>query len=56
MHIRSTPAEDWREVTGVLADLRDEGVDLKAPAIVYWPIWQKNFGGGKYFWKTFGMR
>jgi len=48
MHIRSTPADDWREVIGVLADLRDEGVDPKAPAIVYWPVWQKNFGGGNF--------
>ncbi len=41
--IRPTLKDDWREVIGVVADLRDEGVDQKAPAIVYWPLLQKNF-------------
>ena len=44
--IRSSLTDDWREIVGVLGDLRDDGVDQKAPAIVYWPIWQKNFRGG----------
>ncbi len=35
--------DDWREVIGVVADLRDDGVDRKAPSIVYWPLLQKNF-------------
>ena len=26
---------------GVIADLRDDGIDGKAPTIVYWPLWQK---------------
>jgi predicted permease len=41
--VRPTLKDDWREVIGVVADLRDEGVDQKAPAIVYWPLLQKNF-------------
>jgi len=41
--IRPTLKDDWREVIGVVADLRDEGVDHKAPGIVYWPLLQKNF-------------
>lgn len=41
--IRPTVKDDWREVIGVVADLRDEGVDQKAPGIVYWPLLQKNF-------------
>ena len=41
--IRPTPKDDWREVIGVIADLRDDGVDQKAPAIVYWPLIQNNF-------------
>jgi predicted permease len=41
--IRPTLKDDWREVIGVVADLRDQGVDQKAPAIVYWPLLQKNF-------------
>jgi putative ABC transport system permease protein len=43
--IRSTLKDDWHEVIGVVADLRDNGVDQKAPAIVYWPLLQKNFEG-----------
>jgi hypothetical protein len=43
--LRSTLKDDWREVIGVVADLRDDGVDHKAPTIVYWPLLQKNFEG-----------
>ncbi|MFZ0590196.1 MAG: ABC transporter permease [Bryobacteraceae bacterium] len=35
-----------REVIGVVADLHDDGIDQKAPTIVYWPLLQKNLGGG----------
>jgi predicted permease len=28
---------DWREVVGVVQDVRENGVDQKAPSIVYWP-------------------
>jgi putative ABC transport system permease protein len=41
--IRPTPKDDWREVIGVIADIRDDGVDQKAPAVAYWPLLQKNF-------------
>jgi predicted permease len=41
--IRPTLKDDWREVIGVVADLRDDGVDQPAPAIAYWPLLQKNF-------------
>lgn len=41
--IRPTLKDDWREVIGVVADLRDDGVDQKAPGIVYWPLLRKNF-------------
>lgn len=43
--IRSTLKDDWHEVIGVVTDLRDNGVDQKAPGIVYWPLLQKNFEG-----------
>lgn len=43
--IRSTLKDDWREVIGVVADLRDNGVDRNAPGIAYWPLLQKNFEG-----------
>ena len=29
---------DWHEVVGVVADLRDDGVSQPAPKIVYWPL------------------
>jgi predicted permease len=35
-----------REVIGVVADLHDDGIDQKAPTIVYWPLLQKNPGDG----------
>jgi predicted permease len=44
--IRPTLKDDWVEIVGVVADERDNGVDHKAPAIVYWPLMQKNFEGG----------
>jgi predicted permease len=28
---------DWQEVVGVVQDVRENGVDQKAPTIVYWP-------------------
>ena len=47
-HIRTALNDDWREVIGVLQDMRDEGIDQKAPAMVYWPLWQKNWAGPGY--------
>jgi predicted permease len=41
--VRENPKGDWREVIGVVAEERDNGVDKKAPAIVYWPLMIKNF-------------
>ena len=41
--IRPSVKDDWREVIGVVADLRDNGIDQKAPTIVYWPVYAKNF-------------
>jgi predicted permease len=43
--IRVTVQDDWREVIGVAADVRDDGVPLKAPTTVYWPLLTKNFEG-----------
>src|SRR5581483_6682953 len=41
--IRVTSKDDWRVVIGVVADLRDDGIDQRAPTIVYWPLLLKNF-------------
>jgi predicted permease len=46
--IRTALNDDWREVVGVVGDLRDDGIDQRAPAIVYWPLWQKNWAGPGY--------
>jgi predicted permease len=43
--IRVTKTDDWREIVGVVADDYTDGVDKKAPTIVYWPLLQKNFEG-----------
>jgi predicted permease len=36
--IRQGPRSQWREVVGVVDDVRDNGVEAPAPAIVYWPL------------------
>jgi len=36
--IRQTPKTAWFEVVGVVSDGRDDGIDRKAPTIVYWPL------------------
>ncbi len=37
-HVRAGPKSEWTQVIGVIADLRDDGMDRPAPAIVYWPL------------------
>ncbi len=41
--IRPSLSDPWREITGVAADVHNDGFDQKAPATVYWPILMKNF-------------
>jgi putative ABC transport system permease protein len=41
--LRETHQSAWREVIGVVADEHDDGLDRKAPAIVYWPLLMKGF-------------
>jgi predicted permease len=36
-HLRESPNMAWHEVVGVIQDVREEGVQKKAPEIVYWP-------------------
>jgi predicted permease len=43
--VRENVKSPWREVIGVAGDERDNGVDKKAPTIVYWPLSVKNFWG-----------
>jgi predicted lysophospholipase L1 biosynthesis ABC-type transport system permease subunit len=39
--IRNSLIHEWREVIGVVGDVRDLGVNRQAPTIVYWPLIQK---------------
>jgi predicted permease len=47
--IRVSPASPWREVVGVVGDVRDDGVDQAATAVVYWPMAQTEFWGEELF-------
>jgi putative ABC transport system permease protein len=43
--VRETPKNPWREVIGVVGNERDNGVNKKAPTVVYWPMIVKDFWG-----------
>jgi putative ABC transport system permease protein len=43
--IRESTAGEWREVIGVVGDVRDEGLDKPAPTSVYWPMLMSKFEG-----------
>ncbi len=47
--IREGMKDSWREIIGVVADVRLDGADQKAPATVYWPVMMKNFWGNDTF-------
>jgi predicted permease len=41
--IRNAPNDPWREIVGVVADERDDGVAAAAPSVMYWPLLLKDF-------------
>ncbi len=45
--LRAIEKSEWREVVGVVSDEREDGVDQKAPAIVFWPSLMNQFGDQK---------
>jgi putative ABC transport system permease protein len=47
--IREGMKDSWREIVGVVADVRHDGADQKAPATVYWPLLMSNFSGDATF-------
>jgi putative ABC transport system permease protein len=50
--IRSTPENPWREIVGVVADVRDDGVAKSPPVVVYWPMLLGSF----WMEEVFAMR
>ena len=56
----SFAAPPWSEVIGVIQDVRENGVQEKAPEIVYWPTMMPNLYGpgalGAMFTATFAIR
>jgi predicted permease len=42
-HVRPYQNGAWREVVGVLSDMRDDGLNKKPGAVVYWPLFAKSF-------------
>ena len=47
--IRATTADDWREIVGVVGNIRDDGVDKPESSAVYWPLIQDRFEGEQEF-------
>jgi len=47
--IRENLKAPWREIVGVVADERDDGLDQKAPTIAIWPILMADFSGDPVF-------
>ncbi len=47
--VREGMKDSWREIVGVVADVRHDGADQKAPTAVYWPILMTNFWGNPTF-------
>jgi len=41
--VRPYPKAIWREVVGVVSDMRDDGLNEKATATAYWPILMSEF-------------
>jgi ABC-type antimicrobial peptide transport system permease subunit len=41
--LRQYPSMPWQQVIGVVQDVRQNGIQEKAPDIVYWPLLMRNF-------------
>jgi predicted permease len=52
--LRESPYMPWHEVIGVVQDVRENGVQEKAPEIVYWSSLRGDFRrtGSRYAWRT----
>ncbi len=47
--IRQSIRNPWREIVGVVADERDDGLNEKAPTAVLWPILMNDYAGDETF-------
>ena len=45
--IRENKENSWREVIGVVGDVRDDGLNKKTATMIYWPTLMKGFEDGK---------
>ncbi len=57
--IREGMKDSWREIVGVVQDVRSDGADQKSPTTVYWPVLMTNFWGNPTFVQrgvTFAVR
>ena len=45
--IRENKENPWREVIGVIGDVRDDGLNKKAATMIYWPTLMNGFEDGK---------
>jgi hypothetical protein len=57
--IRNSPTNPWREVVGVVGDVRDDGVTKGAVPTVYWPMTMKDFWESEDFvqrWMSYAIR
>ena len=54
--VRPNTQGAWREVVGVVSDMREDGLEKKATAAVYWPLMMEEFIPGDDKDRTFVMR
>jgi predicted permease len=57
--IRQSPKNPWREVVGVVGDVRDDGVAKAEVPTVYWPMTMKQFWDSETFvqrWLSYAVR
>lgn len=46
-NLREAPSSPWRQVVGVVADVRAKGIDQDAPPTIYWPMAVEGFWGNE---------
>jgi predicted permease len=57
--IRNSPKNPWREVVGVVADTREDGVTKAAPPTAYFPMVMREFWDSEVFvqrWMSYAIR